>query len=49
MGKYAGIPGDYYYSKKVWAVKAQRAAEKKGYKTKVKGSRGYWHLKVYEK
>jgi len=46
VGKYSGLPGDYYYSKKVWALKAQASAKRKGFKTRLTGSRGHWHLVV---
>lgn len=49
MGKYGGLPGDYSYRLKEHAKKAQVAAKKKGYKTKLAGSRGHWTLVVYKK
>ena len=49
MSKYSGVPGEYHYRKKEWAVRAQQAAKKKGYRTRLTGSRGYWTLVVYKK
>ena len=41
--------GDFYYRRKEWALKAQRAAKKRGMKATLHGSRGHWEVKVREK
>ena len=38
--------GDYYYRLKEWAIKAQRASIRRGFKATIHGSRGYWEVRV---
>lgn len=47
MGKYSGLPGEYYYGKKVYANKAVKSAQAKGYHTRLTKWGNVWLLKVY--
>lgn len=38
--------GDYYYRRKDWALKAQRAAKRQGKLATLHGSRGHWEVRV---
>lgn len=46
LKRYKKGEGDYAYRLKVWAERAQRAAQKRGFKATLHGSRGYWEVKV---